>query len=176
MLKTIIKKEMLLQFKFDSVLDFLSKKPVKKKECPCKIEPIIFKLANAEVSGDMMNDIADPSAFARVTANICDHCTSKGNDFNVVVNVNDSITLNVHGIPRTFKVTCPSSHQLQLTGLADLAITGPMNDVGNRPFTAIFDETANSITIFTLDDNNNPIVIVVSNNELEVKITNCRDK
>ncbi|MFD2443232.1 hypothetical protein ACFSO7_04455 [Bacillus sp. CGMCC 1.16607] len=175
-LKTIIKKEMLLQFKFENVLEFLNQvtttappvtttgAPVTTTGAPVTTTgaPVTTTSAPTDICTgacridplvDVRVETSSPATQSVTNANICDNCNEEGNLFSFVFNdIGASRIASVVGLPETFVIDCNDDNTiLTLSGLAFAVIQQPPNPnvpfIGEVPFTATFNETTQTLTV-----------------------------
>lgn len=160
MLQTIIKKEMLLQFKTEDVLDFLGGLPAEDTTpaCPCSLTtPIDIGFSNVAFpivpptspSGIIVTNNTTYTVFA----DICGGCSPEGNnffyDFNRPAQTTPITLPNFRQTftARTFAVECRAGGLL-VSGLGNAAGTGAGTISGtNVPYLLFIDQISNTVTL-----------------------------
>jgi hypothetical protein len=172
MLRSVIKKEMLLQFKAEDAFDFLAgvtttAAPPVTAACNCSLTPA-FDVTLTSPAAVIVPPVLPVGVTIvngttlRIAADICDSCTAADNNF--FYNFNRPAGPGpLNAFSQIFSATTfePTQCILNTAGLAfALSVSGVGNAVGtgtgavtgtNIRYTAIFDEVANSVTLILFD-------------------------
>ncbi|ARK32712.1 hypothetical protein [Halalkalibacter krulwichiae] len=145
MLRTIAKKEMLLQWKFEDVIDFLGTPPTATAACACAVE-ITADAETVITATEFPGADVDPEdvAIIQLTVNICPGCEPGESTINAVfanTTTNPNTTLVATLTPGTVEQLCQGETSSFIQGLANVLLYG-----GPLP-TPVSDELPFTITV-----------------------------